>query len=81
MAHSFYVSMHSVNDVEAFVSLASVQPFDVTVTVEDHRINGKSLMGVFTLDLNQPVRVWADCSEGEFSAFQAQAQQFRGSPN
>ncbi len=74
MDHSFYVSMHSVSDVEHFVALASVQPFDISVSVDSRRINGKSLMGIFSLDLNQPVEVRAECSEPEFSVFRQKVQ-------
>ena len=69
----FSIFVHSSDDVHAFVRLAMVQPF--AVTVDDHRqqVNGKNFMGMFTLDLSQPLEVLVDCDEDSFRAFSQKA--------
>ena len=69
----FNIVIHSLKQVQAFVSLAMVQPFEVLVGNERQRINGKDLMGMFSLDYRRPVRVSVRCSEEEFSSFRRKA--------
>ena len=47
--HEFYIALHSVKDVQDFVTLANVQPFDVNVSCGNIFVSGKSLMGMFCL--------------------------------
>ena len=72
----FYVSLRSVGDVRDFVDLASVQPFDVTVGNDHQNINGKDLMGMFSLDYERPLQVRMHCSEEEYLQFKQEAQSF-----
>ena len=67
----FHIAMDSFGKVLAFVRLAMTQPFDVSVGNERQSINGKDLMGMFSLDYSRPVRVRADCPEEVFEAFRA----------
>ena len=73
----FFVTLRSVGNVKDFVALASVQPFDVTVGNDRQRVNGKSFMQMFCLDLSVPQQVRADCSDDEFSGFYQAAECFR----
>ena len=71
----FYVALRSPTDVREFVSIASVQPFGVTVENDGKVVNGKSLMGLFCLDHCRVHQVSMDCSEDEYlHFFQATAQ-------
>ena len=72
----FCIRLSSVEDVQAFVSLAMIQPFAVTVGDPRHSINGKNFMGMFCLDLRQPQQVQVDCDEAQFQAFRRQAARF-----
>ncbi len=65
----FDIVLKSLRQIQAFVSLAMVQPFDVLVGNERQRINGKDLMGMFSLDYSAPVRVQAMCSAEQFDTF------------
>lgn len=69
----FDIVLRSLRQVEDFVTLAMVQPFDVQVGNEWQNINGKDLMGMFCLDYCHPLRVQVMCSEEEFTSFKAQA--------
>ena len=74
--HQFNIKICSFSQVRDFVSLAMVQPFDVLVGNDKQQINGKSFMGMFSLDYNRPVRVSVRCSEEEFRSFHRAASEF-----
>lgn len=76
MMHQFHIHIHSLQQVQEFVSLAMVQPFEVLVGNEKQQINGKSFIGMFSLDYNRPVCVSVRCSDEEFSRFHQEAAQF-----
>ncbi len=69
----FDIVLRSLKQVQEFVCLAMVQPFEVLVGNERQRINGKDLMGMFSLDYTHPLRVTVRCTEEEFSVFQSKA--------
>lgn len=72
----FRISIHSFAEVQAFVSLAMVQPFRVLVGGENQCINGKNFMGMFSLDYSRPLQVSVDCDEAEFQKFRKAASRF-----
>ena len=72
----FHILIRSFQDMERFVSLAMVQPFEVQVGNDQKRINGKNYMGMFTLDFSQPLQVLVKCSEEEFLRFRQEAASF-----
>ena len=74
---TFNVLLRSVGDVRDFVALASVQSFDLTVGNDRLRVNGKSFLRLFCLDLNSPQQVRMDCTEEEFRRFYNAAERFR----
>lgn len=53
----FPLTLSSVNDVKRFVDLAVTCPCDVDVISGRYLVNGKSIMGLFSIDLSQPVEV------------------------
>ena len=71
----FHIVLQSLRQVQDFVKLAMVQPFDVLVGNENQHINGKDLMGMFTLDYSAPVRVQVICSPEQFDSFRHSAMQ------
>ena len=72
----FSISIHTREEVQAFVKLAMVQPFDISVGNEGQCINGKDLMGMFSLDYSRPVRVRVHSTQEEFFTFRSSAAQF-----
>ena len=72
----FDIVLQSLRQVQDFVTLAMVQPFDISVGNEGQCINGKDLMGMFSLDYSAPVRVRVHSSPEEFFAFRSSAAQF-----
>ena len=57
----FHIALHSFQDVQEFISLATVQPFAVFVGNEVQQVNGKSFIGMVSLDFSRPLLVQADC--------------------
>lgn len=72
----FNIFIRSFQEVQAFVALAMVQPFEVLVGNEQKRINGKSFIGMFSLDYKDPLQVSVKCSEEEFLRFRQDAARF-----
>ena len=72
----FDIVLRSLRQVQDFVSLAMTQPFEVHVGNERQHINGKDLMGMFSLDYTVPVCVRVKCSQEEFSSFHSSAARF-----
>ena len=72
----FDIELHSFDDVQDFVEVATVQPFRVVVGNDRTLVNAKSFMGMFSLDFSEPVHVRADCTEEEIHRFKAAAARF-----
>lgn len=72
----FNIVLHSLEDVQDFVSLATVQPFHVMVGNERQQINAKSFMGMFGLDYSRPLLVTMDCGKEEYQRFRQEASRF-----
>jgi phosphotransferase system HPr-like phosphotransfer protein len=63
----FYVGLHSIQDVREFVSAASLTPVDIDVISGRYTIDAKSVLGLFSLDLEAPVlvRVYGSDDDGK----------------
>ena len=71
----FDIILHSLRQVQDFVTLAMVQPFDIFVGNSSQQVNGKNFMGMFSLDYRNPVQVQANCDDATFEAFRLQISQ------
>ncbi len=72
----FDICLHSFEDVQDFVALATVQPFHILVGNDRARVNAKSFMGMFSLDITTPVQVRADCTDEQCNSFKLAASRF-----
>ena len=72
----FSVALSSFQEVKDFVELATVQPFRILVGNDRRRVNGKSFMGMFSLDYSEPLKVRVDCKEDQFFQFRQAAARF-----
>ncbi len=62
----FTVVLSSINDVKNFVNVVTKYDFEIDLTSGRYVVDAKSIMGIFSLDLTQPIKVEAhsdDCSE------------------
>ena len=74
--YRFHIRIRSFQDVQDFANLASAQDFPVMAGSEHYHVNAASLMGVFTLNCNDPIPVMVDCSEEQFHWFLQAADRF-----
>ncbi len=72
----FDICLRSFRQVQDFVALAMVQPFEVLVGNDKQMVNGKSFMGMFTLDYRRPLQVRVRCTDEEYGKFLQQTAQF-----
>ena len=72
----FYVSLSSIEDVRQFVNAATCCPCEVDVLSGRYVVDAKSIMGLFSLDLSQPVKVEVHGSEEEREAFRQSVSAF-----
>ena len=71
----FNILVNSFQEVRDFVSIAMVQPFEVLVGNAQKQVNGKSFIGMFTLDYTRPLQVHVKCSDEEFGQFRTAVAQ------
>lgn len=64
---AFFVQLSSVNDVKQFADAATSLPCEVDVRAGRYLVNGKSVMGLLSIDLAEPI-----CIEVHGTARQAE---------
>ncbi len=65
----FQVALASIEEVRQFVNAASRSSCEVDVLSGRYVVDGKSIMGLFSLDLSHPVTIRLHGSAGEQEAF------------
>jgi phosphocarrier protein HPr len=68
------IRLKSIDDVKDFVNCSMACPDDVTLKLGKYIVDGKSIMGIFSLDLNQPVTLSVDGDSAE--EFMSKIQKF-----
>jgi hypothetical protein len=58
------------------VDIAVEQPFEVDLISGRYIVNAKSIMGVFSLDLANPILMKADCPARDAAAFEEKIRPF-----
>lgn len=53
----FFVHIHSIEEAREFVAICSQLPADINLSSGKREVDGKSLLGVLSLDLTIPVQV------------------------
>ena len=54
-----YIKLQTINDVRKLVSVVEKYPFSVDLSEGRYLVDAKSLMGIFSLDLLQPIKLIA----------------------
>ena len=54
------ININTINDVKDFVTIVSRCDYDVDIVSGRYAIDAKSIMGIFSLDLLQPITLTAD---------------------
>ncbi len=60
------IKIDTIEKVKEFVTQASLAPVDVTIRAGKYVVDGKSLMALFSLDLEKPITVEFDSEDVEF---------------
>ena len=72
----FNITLRSFQEVQEFISIATVQPFPVLVGNDVQQVNGKSFIGMVSLDYSRPLQVHADCDSTMLESFQNVVKKF-----
>jgi phosphocarrier protein HPr len=51
------VKLQSIDDVKTFVQLVNEYPYEIDLISGRHVVDAKSIMGIFSLDLTEPLTV------------------------
>jgi len=71
------IHLSNIDEVKKFVSFVSSFPFEVNLCTDKYKIDAKSIMGVFSLDLSEPITVEIDeCDEEEKKLFAQKIKEF-----
>lgn len=70
------VRFRSFRDVRDFATLASAQPFSISVGTERYQVNATSVLGMFTLNCRKPLTASFTCTDEQFDSFLRDAQRF-----
>ena len=73
---TFFVSLTSISDVKKFVDAATRCAAEIDVLSGRYVINAKSIMGLFSLDLSQPVEVEVLGTPEQAAAFREEVAGF-----
>ena len=59
------IMLASIADVKKFVSVVSMYDFEVDLSPGRYAVDAKSIMGIFSLDLSNPITLTAHTDSGE----------------
>ena len=65
--YHFYVDLSKFESVKRFVELSSSKSCFVTLKSGRYVVDGKSILGIFSLDLSKPVVL--EVGDGDYAAF------------
>lgn len=61
------ILINTVQKVKKFCSLSQRFMHDIDVTSDRYKVDGKSIMGLFSLDLSKPINVNVHCDDVEMA--------------
>ena len=73
---SFPIQLTSDSDIKTFVDAASRLDCDVDVICGRYLVDGKSIMGLFSIDLSEPIQVEIHGSQAQAELFMSAVDQF-----
>lgn len=69
------IMLSSIESVKKFVSITTKYDFQINLTTDKYKIDAKSIMGVFSLDLSKPVTLEVESDAA--ADFLAEIEQFK----
>ncbi len=55
------IRLNTMSDVKEFVAITSARDYDISLELGDTKVNAKSVMCIFGLDLTKTLKLKADC--------------------
>ena len=76
---SFVISLSSMEAVRRFVGITGKYPVDVDLVSGRYTVDGKSIMGIFSLKLDKPVsvQIYEDAHPAQAKELAAELEEFR----
>ena len=68
------INLRLAENVKNFVNIVSRQPYDVDLRLGRHVVDAKSILGIFSLDLSQPITM--EINSDDCADFLDQIQEF-----
>lgn len=59
------VSLPELTDIAEFVNIMAQFPYEANLTVGSYSVDAKSIMGIFTLDREQPMLLETDAGDAD----------------
>lgn len=72
----YKVTLNSIDSVKRFVDITTAVPCEIDVLSGRYVVDGKSIMALFSIDLNSPVTVRFHGTDEEGDAFKKAAEAF-----
>lgn len=72
------ILLSSIEAVKKFVTLTNSYNFSINLATDKYKIDAKSIMGIFSLDLSKPLKIEVDSNQAD--DFIRQLQQFQCNP-
>lgn len=73
------LTLSSIDTVKKFVSLASQYDFPISLLSDKYKVDAKSIMGIFSLDLSKPVEMQIEKDKDLPKDFLDQLKEFTSS--
>ena len=70
------IHLASIDAVKKFIALTNKYPFPINLTTDKYKIDAKSSMGVFSLDLSKPVTIEVEADDCQ--KFMEELRPFQG---
>lgn len=59
------ISINTIKDVQEFVAIINKCPYDAIISSGRYVVDAKSIMGIFSIDLSNSVKLKIDCTDEE----------------
>lgn len=72
----FKIRLNSIDEVKEFCGLTNACKFDVDLLSGRYRVDAKSIMGIFSLDLTKALEMLVHAEDGECEDFLDEVKKF-----
>ncbi|MCD8047581.1 MAG: HPr family phosphocarrier protein [Clostridiales bacterium] len=77
MKRQIWANLNSIDTVKEFVAVASQMGCEIDVCSDRYVVDGKSILGLFSIDLSNPVEVVVQGTPKEIEQFDQMSKRFQ----